>query len=135
MKSMKLISLMLAALSAGIAQTPLDTEPARPAAGWDSLKSMITYPEIARRAGVQGYVNVSVDLNESGTVESVSISGYGIFKSNVEEIVKKMKWIPEMRNGKPVRTTVVFELQFQLKNYQDMPKKRVMIIESDVSVK
>ncbi len=43
-----------------------------------------------------------------------------------------MKWIPDMRNGKPVKTTVVFELQFQLKNYQDMPKKRIMIIESDV---
>ena len=133
MKTQNLIFLVLLIVSIGTAQTPpMVTDAARPAAGWDSLKSMITYPEIARRAGVQGYVNVSGELSETGTVESVSISGYGIFNSNVEEIVKKMKWIPDMRNGKPVKTTVVFELQFQLKNYQDMPKKRIMIIESDV---
>ena len=133
MKTPNLIFLVLLIVSIGTAQTPpMATDAARPAAGWDSLKSMITYPEIARRAGVQGYVNVSVELSETGTVESVSISGYGIFNSNVEEIVKKMKWIPDMRNGKPVKTTVVFELQFQLKNYQDMPKKRIMIIESDI---
>ncbi|MHB1049525.1 MAG: energy transducer TonB [Bacteroidota bacterium] len=133
MKTPNLIFLVLLIVSIGTAQTTSPvTDAARPAAGWDSLKSMITYPEIARRAGVQGYVNVSVELSETGKVESVLISGYGIFNSNVEEIVKKMKWIPEMRNGKPVKTTVVFELQFQLKNYQDMPKKRVIIIESDV---
>jgi TonB family protein len=132
MKTPNLIFLLLLIVSIGTAQTPtLVTDAARPAAGWDSLKNMIAYPEIARRAGVQGYVNVSVELGETGTVESVLISGYGIFSSNVEEIVKKMKWIPEMRNGKPVKTTVVFELQFQLKNYQDMPKKRIMIIESE----
>jgi hypothetical protein len=42
--------------------------------------------------------------------------------------------MPEVQNGKPVRSTVVFELQFQLRNIQDMPKKRVLIIESDLPV-
>ncbi len=79
MKTQNLIFLVLLIVSIGTAQTPpMVTDAARPAAGWDSLKSMITYPEIARRAGVQGYVNVSVELSETGTVESVSISGYGI---------------------------------------------------------
>jgi len=113
---------------------PMVNESARPAVGWDSLKNMIAYPEIARRAGVQGYANVSMELTETGAVESVSISGYGIFSSNIEEIVKKLQWLPEMQNGKSVRATVVFELQFQLRSMQDMPKKRVLIIESDLPV-
>jgi TonB family protein len=117
-------------------QTPRPTinEAARPAVGWDSLKNMIIYPEIAQRAGIQGYANVAVELTESGTMESVSVSGYGIFSSNIEQIVKKLKWMPEVQNGKPVRSTVVFELQFQLRSIQDMPKKRVLIIESDLPV-
>lgn len=123
-------------VSVCFSQTPRQTvnESARPAVGWDSLKNMIIYPEIAQRAGIQGYANVAVDLTASGTIESVSVSGYGIFSSNIEQIVKNLKWMPEVQNGKPVRSTVVFELQFQLRNIQDMPKKRVLIIESDLPV-
>lgn len=123
-------------ISVCFSQTPRQAtnEAARPAVGWDSLKNMIAYPEIARRAGVQGYANVSMELTETGVVESVSISGYGIFSSNIEETVKKIQWLPELQNGKPTRSTVVFELQFQLRSIQDMPKKRVLIIESDLPV-
>lgn len=117
-----------------VAQTPGRSlhDLARPAAGWDSLKSQIAYPEIARRAGVQGYSNVSVEIDENGKVLTVSVSGQGIFRSNIEEVVKASRWLPEINNGKAVKSTVVFELQFQLKNIQDMPKKRVLIIESEI---
>lgn len=126
--------LSLAVVSFAVAQTPPRpaNDPARPVAGWDSLKSMIPYPEIARRAGVQGYANVSVDVDENGAVGSVSVSGYGIFRPPVEETVRRVQWLPEFVNGKPVKTSVVFEIQFQLRNVQDMPKKRVLVIESDI---
>lgn len=126
--------LTLALVSFAVAQTPTRpaNDPARPVVGWDSLKSMIPYPEIARRAGVQGYANVSVDIDENGAVGAVSVSGYGIFRPPVEETVRRVQWLPEFANGRPVKTSVVFEIQFQLKNVQDMPKKRVLIIESDI---
>ncbi|MFA6540242.1 MAG: energy transducer TonB [Bacteroidota bacterium] len=123
--------ILISLSSSTLASERPKNDPARPEIGWEAFKSMIPYPEIAKRAGVQGYSNASVKLDTAGAVLSVSISGYGIFDKPIEEAVKKVQWLPELDNGKPRETTVIFEVQFQLKSLQDMPKKKILIIESD----
>lgn len=131
MKQFFVLTVTAVALLQAQPQNRAQSDPAYPVIGWDSLKSMIVYPEIARRAGVQGYANVSADIDEAGKIVSVVVSGHGIFKSNIEDVVKKVQWKPEMNNGKAVKSSVVFEIQYQIKNIQDMPKKRVLVIESE----
>jgi outer membrane biosynthesis protein TonB len=130
----KILFLLIVGIVSTFSQTMNrpSNDPARPVIGWDSLKSMIAYPEFARRGGVQGYSDVSVDVDTAGNVSEIAVSGYGIFRKNIEDAVKKVKWLPEITNGKPKATTVLLEIQFQLKPLQDMPKRRVIVIESEL---
>lgn len=107
--------------------TYAQTEHARPSVGWDSLKSMIVYPEIARRAGVEGLSNVAVKIDASGAVVDIIISGYDIFDAVIEQAVKKTSWIPEMENGKSVPTSVFFDVQFQYRNTKGIVRKTLVI--------
>jgi Gram-negative bacterial TonB protein C-terminal len=102
-----------------------------PVISWDSLKAMISYPEIARRAGVQGYSDVEIQIDSSGNAEQVKVIGWNLFLNSIQEAVKKVKWYPRYFNGKPYSTTAFFEIQFQLKQIIDMPKRKILMIESD----
>ncbi len=103
---------------------------AKPEIGWDSLKSLIVYPEIARRAGVEDIARVSVEIDSLGNVISIGFGGYGIFSNSVKSTLRKIKWIPEMYNGKKRSSEVVFDVQFQLQEKKNFPKRRVLEIES-----
>ena len=107
-------------------------DPARPVIGWDSLKSLIAYPEIARRTGVQGYSDVSVEVDSAGNVGEIEVSGFGIFNQPVKNVMKKVKWLPEISNGRTKASTVLLEIQFQLKPLKEMPKRKVIVIESEL---
>ncbi|HAP35368.1 MAG TPA: hypothetical protein DCQ28_05285 [Bacteroidetes bacterium] len=103
---------------------------AKPEIGWDSLKSLIVYPEIARRAGVEDIARVSVEIDSLGNVTSIDFGGYGIFSSSVKSTLRKIKWTPETYNGKKRASEVVFDVQFQLQEKKNFPKRRVLQIES-----
>ncbi len=108
----------------------IQNDHAHPAVGWDSLKSTIVYPEIARRAGVEGISNVAVKLDTTGAVIDIMISGYDIFDSSIEQAVKKARWFPEVENGRPKPTSLFFDVQFQYRNTKG-PLRRTLIIEAD----
>lgn len=103
---------------------------ARPAIGWDSLKTLFVYPEIARRAGVEEAARVSVTLDSTGRVTNVEFAGAGIFSQTVKSVVRSVQWVPESYNGKNRSSEIVFDVQFQLKNKKAFPKRRVLTIES-----
>ncbi len=103
---------------------------AKPEIGWDSLKSLIVYPEIARRAGVEDIARVSVEIDSLGTVTAIDFGGYGIFSSSVKSTLRKIKWIPETYNGRKRASEVVFDVQFQLQEQKKFPKRRVLEIEA-----
>lgn len=106
------------------------SEHARPAVGWDSLKGMIIYPEIARRAGVEGISNVAVKLDTTGAVVDIMISGYEIFDASIEQAIKRTRWLPEMENGKTKPASLFFDVQFQYRNTKG-PLRRTLIIEAE----
>jgi hypothetical protein len=103
---------------------------ARPEIGWDSLKSLIVYPEIARRAGVEDIARVNVEIDTLGNVVSVDFGGSGIFSSSVKSTLRKIKWIPETFHGQKRTSQVVFDVQFQIQNTKNFPKRRMLLIES-----
>ncbi len=119
---------MMLLVSFGYAQNTLVE--ARPEIGWDSLKSLIVYPEIARRAGVEDIARVNIQIDALGKVVSVDFGGSGMFSNSVKSTLRKVTWIPETYDGKKRSSQVVFDVQFQLKESKNFPKHRVLLIES-----
>ena len=103
---------------------------ASPVMGWDSVKSLIVYPEIARRAGVEDIARVSVEIDSLGNVTSIDFAGAGIFSPSVKSTLRNVKWIPETFNGLKRASQIVFDVQFQLQNMSNFPKRRVLLIEA-----
>lgn len=75
------------------------------------------YPPIARRLGKEGRVVLRLTLNEKGeliNVEVIEGAPYGFTESAVEA-VKKSKFSPATKNGKPVACRAILPVRFVLK--------------------
>jgi len=87
-----------------------------PVGGIAKIQSNIVYPEIAKRAGVQGRVFVKAFVDENGNVQKVElIKGIGAGCDEAAmEAVKKTKFKPGKQRGKPVRVQVSIPILFKL---------------------
>lgn len=84
--------------------------------GMESIMSRLQYPEIAKRAGVQGRVYVLAYVNEKGEVVRAEVQK-GIGAGCDEEAVKAVraaKFKPGMQRGKPVKVRISIPIRFQL---------------------
>ncbi len=126
-----LFVILFAVVSFSFAQNSSTVNEARPEIGWDAFKNLITYPEIARRAGVEDVSRIVLDIDSLGNVTSIDFTGYGIFSPAVKAAIKKTKWIPETVNGKRRASQILFNVQFQLKGLSNNPQRRVLTIEAD----
>jgi TonB family protein len=73
------------------------------------------YPEIARRAGVEGRVTLHIVVGIDGTVEEVTVvraQPGGIFDESARESVLKWRYKPAILDGRPVRSRFSQTLQF-----------------------
>jgi protein TonB len=87
-----------------------------PIGGLESILSRLQYPEIAKRAGVQGRVYVLAYINEKGEVVRAEVVK-GIGAGCDEEAVKAVlgsKFKPGMQRGKPVKVKISIPIRFQL---------------------
>ena len=79
--------------------------------------SNIQYPEIAKRAGVEGKVMVQFVVEKSGDITEIAVLK-GIGAGCDEEAVKVARmmprWTPGKQNGKPVRVRMVIPIHFRL---------------------
>ena len=81
------------------------------------FKSEPTYPEIARRMGIEGKVLVKIGIDHNGNIKSVRVLqkvGYGM-----DEAAVKAAWQTKFRpargvDGKPVDYAISFSFKFQL---------------------
>lgn len=74
------------------------------------------YPEIARRAKVQGPVILEVILDREGNPKSVKVLrglSMGLTEAAVEA-VKQWRWEPSTLNGKPVEVIIIVTVNFKL---------------------
>lgn len=87
-----------------------------PIGGIAAIQSLIQYPEIAKRAGVEGKVYVLAFVNESGDVTGAQIIkgiGAGCDEAALDA-VRQTKFKPGRQRGKPVKVQVSIPIIFKL---------------------
>jgi protein TonB len=85
--------------------------------GLESLQRSINYPEIAKKAGVEGKVFVQFVVDEQGNVQDPVVTR-GIGAGCDEEALKAVrqaKFKPGKQRGKPVRVKMSLPITFRLK--------------------
>jgi len=87
-----------------------------PVGGIAAIQSKIVYPEIAKRAGVQGRVFVKAYVDENGNVTKVElIRGIGAGCDEAAmTAVQSVKFKPGKQRGKPVKVQVTVPVLFKL---------------------
>lgn len=84
--------------------------------GIAELHRQIVYPEIARRAGIQGRVVVQFIIDEQGYVRDpfvVRSAGGGLDEAALDA-VQRIRFTPGMQRGRPVRVQYTLPVQFRL---------------------
>jgi len=87
-----------------------------PIGGIKGIQEKIVYPEIAKRAGVEGKVYVLAFVDESGTVTKAQVLkgiGAGCDEAALSA-VQKTKFKPGKQRGKPVKVQVSIPIIFKL---------------------
>ena len=87
-----------------------------PIGGIAAIQNKIVYPEIAKRAGVEGKVYVKAYVDEKGNVTKVEVQkgiGAGCDEAAMKA-VKETKFKPGKQRGKPVRVQVSIPVVFKL---------------------
>jgi len=87
-----------------------------PIGGIKAIHDLIIYPDIAKRAGIEGRVYVLAYLNEDGIVVKTEIIkgiGGGCDEA-AEHAVKHTKFTPGKQRGKPVKVQVMIPIVFKL---------------------
>ncbi len=86
--------------------------------GLEGLQRQIRYPEMARRAGIEGRVFIQFIVNERGEVEDPRVIR-GIGGGADEEalrVVSQAQFRPGMQRGRPVRVQYSLPIFFRLQN-------------------
>lgn len=89
-----------------------------PVGGLKFIQEKIRYPEIAKRAGIEGKVYVLAFIDENGEVTSAKIIkgiGAGCDEAALDA-VKQTKFIPGKQKGKPVKVQVSIPIVFKLES-------------------
>lgn len=85
--------------------------------GMESILAKITYPELAKKAGVQGKVYIKAFIDENGNVEEAKVMkgiGSGCDEQALNAVLAS-KFTPGLIKNKPVKTEVVVPVVFKLK--------------------
>lgn len=87
-----------------------------PIGGILAIQQKIKYPEIAKRAGIEGRVFITTYLDEKGNVVHTSvIKGLGAgIDENAMEAIKQTKFTPAINKGIPVKSKVTVPIVFKL---------------------
>ncbi len=84
--------------------------------GLDSLRSLIEYPEMARKANIEGRVYVQFIVNKQGKVEDPKVvrgPGAGLNKEALR-VIKKARFQPGIQQGHPVNVRYTMPIIFSL---------------------
>jgi periplasmic protein TonB len=93
-------------------------EAPQPLGGFTAIQKNLVYPEIARKAGVEGRVYVNVLIDERGNVIDTqilkSLGNNGCDEAAIVAI-RAVKWKPAKQRDKPVKVWVGIPVVFKLK--------------------
>jgi protein TonB len=87
-----------------------------PIGGIEAIQRKIVYPEIAKRAGVEGKVYILAYVDENGNVTKTEVlKGIGAgCDEAAEKAIRETKFKPGKQRGKPVRVKVAVPIIFKL---------------------
>jgi protein TonB len=88
-----------------------------PIGGIKAIQKKIVYPEIAKRAGVEGKVYILAFVNEQGEVTKAQVIkgiGAGCDEAALNAVLKT-RFTPGKQRGKPVKVQVSIPIIFKLK--------------------
>lgn len=90
--------------------------------GLASLYSVLEYPELARKAGIEGQVVVQFVIEVDGTPSNLRVikSANDILDAEALRAVSQLKFKPGRQRGKPVRVKYAMPVRFTLTS-QDNP--------------
>lgn len=88
-----------------------------PIGGIESIYKKITYPEIARKAGLEGKVYMLVHVNENGGADDVKVvKGIGGgCEEAAAKVLKEARYTPGKNKGVPVKVKLSLAITFKLK--------------------
>ncbi len=96
---------------------PFD-EPPTPIGGFAAIQRKVVYPDIARRAGVEGRVTVYAQVDENGNVVRTkvvqSLGPNGCDEAAVQAI-RSVKWKPAKQRDRSVKVWIAVPVDFRLK--------------------
>jgi protein TonB len=87
-----------------------------PIGGMEAIQKNIRYPEIAKRAGIEGTVLILAEIDELGNVVNTSVRegiGAGCDEAAIDAI-KKVKFKPAIRDSMPVKYRITIPIKFKL---------------------
>ncbi len=96
---------------------PYDEAP-QPIGGFSAIQAKLKYPEIARKAGIEGSVIIYAKISIKGIViKTRVIKPLGNSGCNEAAIkaIKAVKWKPAMQRDKPVEVWVSVPVKFRLR--------------------
>ncbi len=75
-----------------------------------------TYPELAKRARIQGIVLLQVTVGEAGNVTDIQvIRGHPLLNDGAVAAVQQWKYSPTLLNGEPVPVIATVTVNFILR--------------------
>jgi len=86
--------------------------------GIGKLQRQVQYPEMARRAGIEGRVTIQFIVNERGQVENPRVIrgiGGGCDEAALD-VVSQAKFTPGLQRGRPVKVQYSLPIVFRLQN-------------------
>ncbi|OQX96242.1 hypothetical protein B6I21_01455 [candidate division KSB1 bacterium 4572_119] len=96
---------------------PFD-DPPSPIGGFAAIQKKLQYPEIARKAGIEGTVIIYAQISSQGTVKRTKVvkplGNSGCNEAAIKAI-KAVKWKPAKQRDKPVTVWVSVPVKFRLK--------------------
>jgi TonB family protein len=87
-----------------------------PIGGMKSIQEKIVYPELAKRAGIEGRVFIMAFIDETGNVADAKVIkgvGHGLDEAALEA-VKQAKFIPGKQKGEPKKVQIAIPIVFKL---------------------
>ena len=88
-----------------------------PTGGFAAIQRNLVYPEIARKAGVEGTVFIEIVVDEKGNVVDTqvlkSLGNNGCDEAAIDAI-KSVKWKPALQRDNPVKVRISIPVRFRL---------------------
>lgn len=95
---------------------PYDSPP-MPIGGFQKIQDNLIYPEIVRKAGIQGKVMIQTLIDEQGFVEKFTFLESNLFEMEHAAAMAFLSvgWKPAQKDGKPQKVWIAIPILFRLK--------------------